>query len=220
MSAPEDTGLVHIAADGVTLLGNLRLAKDSRSVVVFVHSNEADRHSPGDEYVAAHLRELGFATLLFDLLTAEEAKEAEDPAAREERVGVDLRTRRLAAVTDWLLKAAGSATLRAGYYASGTGAAAALAAAVQRAETVRAIVSCSGRPDLAAQALEAVTAPTMLLVGSEEPEMIAKNRDALHRLGCDKRLQLVADAADLTDEPDALDQLADLAGQWFRRFLP
>jgi pimeloyl-ACP methyl ester carboxylesterase len=157
----------------------------------------------------------GIGTLLFDLLTADE--EVRDRRDASLRFDIDLLTRRLAGATRWLGSQDWATHLRAGYFGASTGAAAALAASV--GSEVHAIVSRGGRPDLAGAALPRVTAPTLLIVGSQDPVVIELNEQALRLLQCEAQLEIVPGATHLFEEPGTLEQVAVLARQWFRRWL-
>jgi len=205
---------VRIAGGGVTLEGDLHVPPASRGIVLFAHGSGSSRHSPRNRQVADSLHQVGVGTLLFDLLTARE--EAEDRWTRQFRFDIPLLARRLVASTDWLMSRR-PGLIPLGYFGASTGAAAALIAAAERTESIRAVVSRGGRPDLAGDALESVRAPTLLIVGSEDREVIGLNQIALDRLHCEKRLVLVPGATHLFEEPGALASVATLAGEWFVR---
>jgi pimeloyl-ACP methyl ester carboxylesterase len=183
--------------------------------VLFAHGSGSSRFSTRNRYVANYLVEGGLGTLLFDLLTAEE--EVRDLRDASLRFDIDLLTRRLAGVTRWLGHQAWATHLRRGYFGASTGAAAALAASVEC--EVHAIVSRGGRPDLAGAALPRVAAPTLLIVGSQDPVVIELNEQALQLLTCEARLEIVPGATHLFEEPGTLEQVAALALRWFRRWL-
>jgi putative phosphoribosyl transferase len=197
------------------LQGDVVLPQDARGIVLFAHGSGSSRFSTRNRYVANHLVEGGLGTLLFDLLTAEE--EMRDMRDASLRFDIDLLTRRLAGVTRWLGHQAWAAHLRRGYFGASTGAAAALAASVEC--EVHAIVSRGGRPDLAGAALPRVAAPTLLIVGSQDPVVIELNEQALQLLQCEARLEIVPGATHLFEEPGTLEQVAALALRWFRRWL-
>jgi len=197
------------------LQGDVVLPQDARGIVLFAHGSGSSRFSTRNRYVANYLVEGGLGTLLFDLLTAEE--EVRDMRDASLRFDIDLLTRRLAGVTRWLGHQAWAAHLRRGYFGASTGAAAALAASVEC--EVHAIVSRGGRPDLAGAALPRVAAPTLLIVGSQDPVVIELNEQALQLLQCEARLEIVPGATHLFEEPGTLEQVAALALRWFRRWL-
>jgi putative phosphoribosyl transferase len=209
--------LVHVAADAVTLDGNLRLPEDARAVVLFAHGSGSGRHSSRNRHVAQLLNEAKLATLLIDLLTANE--EAIDLHTGHLRFDIELLARRLVSATDWLTQRADTRYLPIGYFGASTGAAAALVAATKRPDVVGAIVSRGGRPDLAGPALPRVRAPTLLIVGGNDVQVIELNRIALPQLGGEKQLVIVPVATHLFEEPGALDEVARLARDWFERHL-
>ncbi len=197
------------------LQGDVVLPQDARGIVLFAHGSGSSRFSTRNRYVANYLVEGGLGTLLFDLLTAEE--EVRDMRDASLRFDIDLLTRRLAGVTRWLGLQAWATHLRRGYFGASTGAAAALAASVEC--EVHAIVSRGGRPDLAGAALPRVAAPTLLIVGSQDPVVIELNEQALRLMQCEARLEIVPGATHLFEEPGTLEQVAGLALRWFRRWL-
>ncbi|MEQ1440347.1 dienelactone hydrolase family protein [Fontimonas sp. SYSU GA230001] len=200
---------VRIELADATLAGDLGLPDRARGLVVFVHGSGSSRHSSRNRFVASTLVDRGFATLLFDLLT--EAEDRDD----ETRFDIPLLTRRLLGVTTWLRKRDDVGALALGYFGASTGAAAALHAAATLQSEVRAVVSRGGRPDLALDSLPRVTAPTLLIVGGADEEVIHLNQQAYAALHCPKELAVVAGATHLFEEPGALDQVAELAGDWF-----
>ena len=209
--------LVQVPAGSVTLEGNLSLPEQSRAIVLFAHGSGSSRHSPRNRYVARVLNEAKLATLLIDLLTLHE--EVIDERTAQLRFDIDLLAERLVDATDWLTQFPDTKYLRIGYFGASTGAAAALAAAAVRADAVHAIVSRGGRPDLAAPALTHVQAPTLLIVGENDDQVLQLNRQALTRLRCEKQLAIVLGATHLFEEPGALDEVARLGRDWFRRHL-
>jgi dienelactone hydrolase len=201
----------------VELQGDLVLTAGAVGVVLFAHGSGSSRKSPRNRYVAEILHKAGFATLLMDLLTAEE--EARDLHTREFRFDIPLLAERLIGATDWLTQNAQTSALPIGYFGASTGAAAALIAATERREAVRAIVSRGGRPDLALQVLDRVEAPTLLIVGGYDTEVIGLNRIALERMPGVKQLAIVPAATHLFEEPGKLEEVARLAAEWFTRYL-
>jgi pimeloyl-ACP methyl ester carboxylesterase len=197
------------------LQGDVVLPRDARGIVLFAHGSGSSRFSTRNRYVASQIVEGGIGTLLFDLLTADE--EVRDRRDASLRFDIDLLTRRLAGATRWLGSQGWATNLKAGYFGASTGAAAALAASV--GSEVHAIVSRGGRPDLAGAALPRVTAPTLLIVGSQDPVVIELNEQALRLLQCEAQLEIVPGATHLFEEPGTLEQVAILARQWFRHWL-
>ena len=208
---------VHVAAGPVTLVGDLRLPRKARGRVLFAHGSGSGRGSPRNRHVARLLNAAGLATLLVDLLTPDE--EAVDRLTARLRFDIALLAERLAGATDWLVAQPYTRDLALGYFGASTGGAAALVAAVYRPHAVHAIVSRGGRPDLAGPALPRVRAPTLLIVGGNDTEVLELNKWALARLRCEKELVVVPGATHLFEEPGALDQVARLAAEWFVRHL-
>jgi putative phosphoribosyl transferase len=205
---------VSIPAGAVRLEGSLACPESPGGVVLFAHGSGSSRHSPRNRYVAGVLHEAGFATLLFDLLTAVEDR---DYAMRFD---VPLLTSRLLAGTAWVGRQEATTALPIGYFGASTGAAAALAAAADAGDRIGAVVSRGGRPDLAgASALPRVSAPTLLIVGGEDTVVIDLNRAAYARLTCTKTLTIVPGATHLFEEPGTLEQVALHASHWFTRWL-
>jgi putative phosphoribosyl transferase len=209
--------LVHVAVGLVTLEGNLSLPEGARGVVLFAHGSGSSRHSPRNRYVAQVLNEAKLATLLVDLLTSDE--EAIDLRTAHLRFDIGLLAERLVGATDWLTQYPDTRHLRIGYFGASTGAAAALVAAPERPDVVGAVVSRGGRPDLAGPALGRVRAPTLLIVGGNDFEVIELNRKALAQLRCEKRLVIIPGATHLFEESGALEEVARLAREWFEHYL-
>lgn len=202
----EDPEVVFSTAGG-QLTGELVTPADSRGIVLFAHGTGSSRHSPRNRHVAAVLNQAGLATFLFDLLTAEEA------ADRGNVFDVALLADRLRAATEWARE--WLADLPLGYFGASAGAAAALCAASAPDCPVQAVVSRGGRPDLADACLPEVRAPTLLIVGSRDEAVLELNRNAQSRLTCENRLDVVAGATHLFEEPGTLDRVAELASGWF-----
>lgn len=201
---------VKIPAGSVELSGELVLPPAASGVVLFAHGSGSSRFSPRNTYVASVLQQHGIGTLLFDLLTR---AEDQDYALRFD---IDLLTQRLLAATDWLQKNPETKALKAGYFGASTGAAAALQAAARMGNAVAAVVSRGGRPDLAGEvALNQVTAPTLLIVGSADHGVIELNEQAYALMTCVKKLVLVPGATHLFEEPGTLEQVAQIATDWF-----
>ncbi|HEY4860864.1 MAG TPA: dienelactone hydrolase family protein [Xanthobacteraceae bacterium] len=209
--------LIHVPVGTAILAGTLRLPEGSRGVILFAHGSGSGRHSPRNRRVAQLLNEARLATLLIDLLTSDE--EAVDARTAHLRFNIELLTQRLIAATDWLARRADTGHLAIGYFGASTGAAAALVAATERSDLVGAVVSRGGRPDLAGPVLPLVQAPTLLIVGGNDIQVIELNRAALAALRCEKRLVIVPGATHLFEEPGALDQVAWLARDWYQGHL-
>jgi putative phosphoribosyl transferase len=197
--------------------GDLAIPMGARGVVVFAHGSGSSRHSPRNRYVARLLNGANLATLLFDLLTP--AEEAVDRRTAQLRFDVPLLAARLLDATDWLLQQPDTRHLPIGYFGASTGAAAALVAAAERPDAVRAVVSRGGRPDLAGSVLPRVRAATLLIVGGEDVKVIELNQQAFEQLRCEKRLVIIPGATHLFEEPGALDEVARLAREWLERYL-
>lgn len=209
---------VSIPAGGEVLAASLRLPRQARGAIVFAHGSGSSRFSPRNRQVAGCLNAAGFATVLADLLTAPE--ESRDRRGGHLRFDIPFLASRLNAVAEWLLRQPDLSRLPRGYFGASTGAAAALVGAAAHPDHVDAVVSRGGRPDLAAAALPLVRAPTLLLVGSRDAEVLALNARALARLTCVKRLQIVEGASHLFEEPSALHVVARAATLWFEQHLP
>jgi dienelactone hydrolase len=207
---------VTLAAGRVVLNGSLARPLDANGIVLFAHGSGSSRFSRRNRAVAAVLQGEGLATLLFDLLTVDE--ERIDEVTRHLRFDIGLLAARLAAATAWVSEQPQLRSLRIGYFGASTGAAAALVAA-SGVDGVGAIVSRGGRPDLAGDALPRVRAPTLLIVGGEDHEVLALNRAAQARMTCPTRLTIVAGATHLFEEPGALEEVATLAADWFTKHL-
>jgi putative phosphoribosyl transferase len=209
---------VRIAAGPVTLAGDLDVPEGARGVVLFAHGSGSSRHSPRNRFVAGALQEGGLATLLIDLLTAEE--EDRERYTRHLRFDIGMLAGRLIDVTDWLAEQPQTHGLKVGYFGASTGAGAALVAAAERPEAVGAVVSRGGRPDLAGEvALARVRAPTLLIVGGEDTPVIALNRQAMAQMSSLVSLEIIPGASHLFEEPGTLEEVARLARGWFERFL-
>ncbi len=206
-----------IPAGDVLLEGDLELPANPSGLVIFAHGSGSSRHSPRNREVALVLRHGGLGTLLFDLLTRRE--EELDLRTAELRFNIEFLARRLRAATDWVRAQPVLQALGLGYFGASTGAAAALVAAADAPEWMRAVVSRGGRPDLAGAALAQVRAPTLLLVGGEDTRVLALNRQALQHLPGKKRLEIIPGATHLFEEPGALELVAQLSRDWFRAHL-
>lgn len=209
---------VAIDVDGGSLPGDLTLVTAAKGLVTFAHGSGSSRRSSRNRFVASELQRAGFATLLFDLLTEDE--ERVDEVTGSLRFDIDHLARRLIAAIDWIGRRPELRALPLGLFGASTGAAAAVVAAAARPERVAAVVSRGGRPDLAADRLEAVEAPTLLVVGGADPQVLELNRAALMRLRSEKQLVVVPGASHLFEEPRTLEEVARLAREWFGAFLP
>jgi pimeloyl-ACP methyl ester carboxylesterase len=204
---------VRIETADVALNGDLSIPENAQGVVVFVHGSGSSRFSRRNRAVAEVLLRAQLGTLLLDLLT--DAEERSDTVTAECRFDIPLVAERTTGVVDWIAESVRTASLPLGLFGASTGAAAALIAAAQRPQPVRAVVSRGGRPDLAEAALESVTAPTLLIVGGRDEPVIDLNRRAFHRLSGERELHVVPGATHLFEEPGALNDVARLATKWF-----
>lgn len=192
------------------LAGRLRLpAARAKGLILFAHGSGSSRLSPRNNLVAAALQHVHLASLLFDLLTEDESND------RANVFDIDLLADRLVIATDWSRNQAATGALPIGYFGASTGAAAALAAAAKRPGAIAAVVSRGGRPDLAAGAPARAAAPTLLIVGGDDPEVLALNRAAQRELRCESKLAVVPGASHLFEEPGTLESVIDLASHWF-----
>ena len=218
---------VQIPIDSLSLSGDLDALHGVQGIVLFAHGSGSSRHSPRNRYVAKVLQEANLGTLLFDLLTEDE--ERIDEQTRHLRFDIGLLADRLIGATDWLLERFDATKTDSvpsiGYFGASTGAAAALVAAAKRADTIKAVVSRGGRPDLAGdEYLNQVRAPTLLLVGGNDEQVIELNQEAYDKLKFlkeedEKRLTIIPGATHLFEEPGKLDEVAQLASGWFAHFL-
>lgn len=214
MRLARSTETREVAIGPLQLAGMLGVPRAPTGIILFAHGSGSGRFSPRNNYVARAMREAGCATLLLDLLTEEEAQE------RRNVFDIPLLAQRLLMATAWAKQEPGTATLPVCYFGASTGAAAALvAAAAPGAWPIAAIVSRGGRPDLAGADLAEVKAPTLLIVGGDDPLVLDLNRAALAELQCEKRLVVVPGATHLFEEPGALEAVADLASDWFASHL-
>jgi len=204
---------VTIPADSVWLEGDLSVPTDAHGIVLFAHGSGSSRRSPRNRYVADLLNEGGLATVLIDLLTADEQQV--DMQTAHLRFDIPMLAGRLESVASWLVRHPEAAGLDLGLFGASTGAAAALVAAAEHPHLVRAVVSRGGRPDLAGPALAHVLAPTLLIVGGDDSTVLDLNRRAMAQMTCPKHLEIVPDASHLFEEPGALKCVASLARHWF-----
>jgi putative phosphoribosyl transferase len=206
--------LVHVRSGSVTVEGDMVLPENARGLVLFAHGSGSSRHSPRNRYVARVLNRLGFGTLLFDLLTPGEDEDVHT------RFDIALLTTRLNAALDWALREPATSALPVGLFGASTGAAAALRVAARRPESVRAVVSRGGRPDMAGMTeLSMVSAPTLLIVGSHDHEVLALNRGAQSHMPGSATVAVIPGATHLFEEPGTLEQAAATAGDWFAKWL-
>jgi putative phosphoribosyl transferase len=209
---------VRIPSGTSWLYGDLALPDPFGGLVLFAHGSGSGRHSSRNRQVALHLQRAGIATLLFDLLTAQE--EEVDLHTRQHRFDIPLLTRRMEDATAWAASQPQLSHAAIGYFGASTGSAAALIAAARLGRRVSAVVSRGGRPDLAgAAALASVCAPTLLIVGGADHGVIELNEQAFERLQCEKQLEIVPGATHLFEERGALEQVSELAARWFNRHL-
>jgi putative phosphoribosyl transferase len=204
---------VTISADGVQLRGTLSVPRDAKGIVLFAHGSGSSRFSSRNQYVARTLQQANIATLLFDLLDEQEASD------RQKVFNIHLLAERLKIAAAWVQHQDQISALHLGYFGASTGAAAALVAAADQGDLVKAIVSRGGRPDLAGGALSKVQSPTLLIVGGDDEPVVELNCRALTQLGCEKQLKIVPGATHLFAESGALEQVAYLASQWFQLHL-
>jgi putative phosphoribosyl transferase len=210
-----DESSVEIPPAGIA--ADLRIPVDARGLVIFAHGSGSSRLSSRNRFVAAVLQHAGFATLLLDLLTAQE--EQIDLRTRRLRFDIGLLARRLVEATKWSGNHGALSDLPAAYFGASTGAAAALIAAAELQDAIRAVVSRGGRPDLAASALSRVKAPTLLIVGGDDVPVIELNEQAFKQLQCEKKLEIISGATHLFEEPGTLEQVATLATRWFSDYV-
>ena len=204
---------VKIPADSVKLDGILTIPKDAQGLVIFAHGSGSSRLSPRNTLVAGVLQKADMGTLLFDLLTAKEDE------VYENRFDIPLLTRRLKAATRWVKGQAGTANLKIGYFGASTGTAVALVAAADFGKEIKAVVSRGGRPDLAEDALKKVIAPTLLIIGGDDHVVIGLNKKAYDLIKAEKQINIIPGATHLFEEPGTLEEVAQLAAEWFKEYL-
>jgi dienelactone hydrolase len=215
MPAVDLAEAVRIPAGAALLEADLRLPPRAGGLVIFAHGSGSSRFSRRNRAVAGVLEDAGLGTLLLDLLTRQE--EALDEETREYRFDIDLLARRVVAAADWAREQGELGELPVGFFGASTGAAAALIAAAERPKITRAVVSRGGRPDLAGDALGRVQAPTLLIVGGDDEPVIELNQQTMRRMRAPSRIEIVPGATHLFEEPGALEKVALLARDWFRR---
>lgn len=205
--------IVQITIDSITLEGALTIPDQARGIILFAHGSGSSRFSPRNILVAKELQEAGLATLLIDLLTEDEDE------IYENRFDIDLITQRLIDVTSWIQKQPDTKRLKIGYFGASTGAAAALKASAKLGPKICAVVSRGGRPDLANEVLSQVKAPTLLIVGGDDLEVIELNKEAYEKLKCVKEFEIIPGATHLFEEPGKLEWVAKYAADWFDKYL-
>lgn len=204
---------INIQLDGTVLKGDLSIPENAIGLVIFSHGSGSSRLSPRNRYVAEVLQQKGLATLLFDLLTAEEDH------IYENRFRIDLLKIRLIDVTLYIQHHENTKDLTLGYFGASTGAASALRAAAFFGDDIKAVVSRGGRPDLAISELHKVTAPTLLIVGGWDDVVIQLNQKAYDKLKCERKLEIVPNATHLFEEAGKLEKVAQLSANWFETHL-
>ncbi len=213
MSHEKIEKLIQVPINNETLEGMLVIPPQAKGMVLFAHGSGSSRLSPRNNFVAGVLQKEGIGTLLIDLLTEDEDK------VYETRFDIDLLTFRLIDIIHWLQKQQETKDLTIGLFGASTGAAAALKAAAKLKSSIRALVSRGGRPDLAMEVLDEVVSPTLLIVGGNDYGVLELNELAYKRLRCEKKLEIIPGATHLFEEKGALEKVAQLAADWFRRYL-
>ena len=209
--------VVKIPTGSVVVEGNLTVPSGAKGVVLFAHGSGSSRFSPRNRCVAKFFNAQKIGTLLFDLLTNEE--DQEDIETAEYRFNINLLAERLIGATEWLKKDPDTKNIVFGYFGASTGAAAALIAAAKLPNEIAAVVSRGGRPDLAADYLPRVVAPTLLLVGGLDTVVIELNRQAMEQMSAEKKLVIIPGATHLFEESGKLEEVAKLSTDWFLRYL-
>lgn len=205
--------LVRIPVGNVHLEGELVIPDNAQGLIIFAHGAGSSRLSPRNNYVAGLFQEDGFGTFLFDLLTEQE------DLVYSNRFNIDLISERMAVSTLWVKSNTAALDLPIGYFGASTGSAAALKASVTGTVEIKAIVSRGGRPDMVMEILPMVKAPTLLIVGGEDTVVIDLNMEAFHALTAQKDMKIIPGATHLFEEPGKLDEVAELAGEWFAAHL-
>ena len=204
---------VSIPVNGIRLKGDLNIPEQAQSIIIFSHGSGSSRLSPRNQQVAQYLQERGFGTLLFDLLTPEEDKNYNN------RFAIDLLQERLMDATKWLERLPAAKDCTIGYFGASTGSASALKAAAKMPE-IFAVVSRGGRPDMAMEDLPQVKAPTLLIVGNLDTQVLQLNQLAYNELLGEKQLIIVAGATHLFEEPGKMEEVSELASGWFKEHIP
>jgi len=208
---------IRLPIDNEELYGDLAIPENAKGLILFAHGSGSSRHSPRNQFVAEELQSSRFATFLLDLLT--EREEAIDNLTRHLRFNIPFLSRRLIAAAAWVKTVSEVYKLNIGLFGASTGGAAALLAAAQRPDLFQAIVSRGGRPDLATESLPAVKAPTLLIVGELDSQVLLLNQYALRLLTCEKKLEIVRGATHLFEENGKLEIVASHARDWFDKYL-
>ncbi len=203
---------IHVS-DDLDLKGNLNIPKKPKAFVIFSHGSGSSRFSSRNRFVAQLLNKQNIATLLTDLLTEVEDKNFEN------RFDIELLTERLVKVTNYVIQISELKGLKVGYFGASTGAASAVKAAAQLKNTIQVIVSRGGRPDLAGDSLSELDVPTLFLVGSLDTQVIKLNNQAFNKLKCEKEIQIIEGASHLFEEPGKLNEVAQIAAEWFEKYL-
>jgi dienelactone hydrolase len=214
MKLKETHESVNISLDGVNLQGLLNINSNSHGIIIFSHGSGSGRLSPRNNYVAQRLYRKGFATFLIDLLTEQEAWKSDN------RFNINLLTRRLIAVTNWVKNNPETQRLPIAYFGASTGAASALKASVHFANEIRAVVSRGGRPDLVYQDLEKVQSPTLFIVGRNDYDVVQLNSKSFTKLKCKKDMEIIPGASHLFEEPGKMEEVSNLAAGWFLAHIP
>ncbi len=217
MNEKFDSELLNITIDSAVIEGDLTIPNDAKGVVLFAHGAGSSRHSSRNNTVADELNQAGFGTLLIDLLTPEE-KEI-DKRTRQIRFDIDRLGKRVSGTVDWLSENSKTKDLSIGIFGSSTGAAGALIAAAQRPEEVEAVVSRGGRVDLANDFLHEVQAPTVCIVGGRDFQVESLNRQAIVKMTAEVELKIIEGAGHLFEEPGALEEVTEIAKNWFAIYL-
>lgn len=206
---------VRISVDSLELEGTLVISKGAKGIVIFVHGSGSSRHSPRNIFVAQVLNKAGIGTLLFDLLTEKEDE------IYETRFDIPLLTERIKLVTQWVKKQPQTKDLNIGYFGASTGAAAAINAAADLGDEIKAVVSRGGRPDIAEEeSFKIIQSPTLLIVGGEDHGVIELNEQAYSKMvNASKELSIVPEATHLFEEEGALEEVSHLASEWFKKYL-
>ncbi|WP_282179384.1 dienelactone hydrolase family protein [Maribacter stanieri] len=205
--------VINIQIDGVILKGNLVIPKNPIGLVIFSHGSGSSRLSPRNNFVAEVLRKNDLATLLFDLLTEDE------DSVYKNRFDIDLLTLRLIDVTQWVQQQKETKNLSLGYFGASTGAASALRTAAFYEKTIKAVVSRGGRPDLALNDINKITAATLIIVGGNDEVVIELNEKAYQKLQCQRKLEIIPNASHLFEEPGKLNEVAQISASWFAMYL-
>jgi len=213
MKTVSDYKNIEIPVLGVYLKGRFRIAENQKGLIIFSHGSGSSRLSSRNNYVAEFLQIEGFSSLLFDLLT-----EKED-LIYENRFDIDLLSKRLESVTQWMLEHKEIPDTPIGYFGASTGAASALCAASELGNKVKAIVSRGGRPDLAISVFDKINSPTLLIVGGDDDDVIGLNRKAYSKLAGVKKIEIIEGATHLFSEPGKLEEVARLSSNWFNNYL-